>query len=85
MGNTDKTVGHILKEFMEVRMFPFKTNYQIFFGCVLVGTKLSVCFSFFKGANNHLEVYAADIPYIQSFRVPDVTEISLPETLFLNL
>ncbi|XP_074541970.1 apolipoprotein B-100-like [Halichoeres trimaculatus] len=53
VGNTGKTAGQILKEFME-------------------------------GADNHLEMYTADIPYIQSFRVPDVTEISLPEELFLN-
>ena len=31
-----------------------------------------------------MEMYAADIPYIQSIRVPDIPEISLPEKLFLN-
>ncbi|XP_041660840.1 apolipoprotein B-100-like [Cheilinus undulatus] len=39
---------------------------------------------FMKAVNNHMEVYAADIPYIQNFRVPDMPEISLPEKLFLN-
>lgn len=31
-----------------------------------------------------MDKYGADIPYIQDFRVPDMPEISLPETLFLN-
>ncbi|XP_074472134.1 apolipoprotein Bb, tandem duplicate 1 [Sebastes fasciatus] len=37
-----------------------------------------------EAANNYLEKYSADIPYIQNFRVPDMPEISLPETLFLK-
>uniref|UniRef100_UPI0037E7B4DC apolipoprotein B-100-like n=1 Tax=Semicossyphus pulcher TaxID=241346 RepID=UPI0037E7B4DC len=40
--------------------------------------------AFVEAINNHMEMYAAEIPYIQSFRVPDMPEISLPETLFLN-
>ncbi|XP_030262181.1 apolipoprotein B-100-like isoform X2 [Sparus aurata] len=40
--------------------------------------------SFLEATNNHMEMYAADIPYIQSIRVPDIPEISLPEKLFLN-
>ncbi|KAL6095861.1 uncharacterized protein ACO6RY_09696 [Pungitius sinensis] len=39
---------------------------------------------FAEAANNYMEKYGADLPYMQSFRVPDVPEISLPETLFLN-
>lgn len=31
-----------------------------------------------------MEMYGADLPYIQNFRVPDMPEISLPDTLFLN-
>uniref|UniRef100_A0A3B5BN13 Vitellogenin domain-containing protein n=1 Tax=Stegastes partitus TaxID=144197 RepID=A0A3B5BN13_9TELE len=33
---------------------------------------------------HQLEVYAADYPSIQNFKVPDMPEITLPETLFLN-
>ncbi|XP_070782434.1 apolipoprotein B-100-like [Enoplosus armatus] len=40
--------------------------------------------AFVEATNNHMERYAADIPYIQSLRVPEIPEISLPETLFLN-
>ncbi|XP_034556005.1 apolipoprotein B-100-like [Notolabrus celidotus] len=40
--------------------------------------------AFMEEANKHLEVYAADIPYIQNFRMPDMPEISLPESLYLN-
>ncbi|XP_041814966.1 apolipoprotein Bb, tandem duplicate 1 [Chelmon rostratus] len=39
---------------------------------------------FVEAANNYMEKYGADIPYMQNFRVPDMPEISLPETLFLN-
>ncbi|XP_070704851.1 apolipoprotein B-100-like [Pempheris klunzingeri] len=39
---------------------------------------------FVEAANNYMEKYGADLPYIQNFRVPDMPEISLPETLFLN-
>uniref|UniRef100_A0A8C4GXR4 Vitellogenin domain-containing protein n=1 Tax=Dicentrarchus labrax TaxID=13489 RepID=A0A8C4GXR4_DICLA len=39
---------------------------------------------FVEAANNYMEKYGADMPYIQNFRVPDMPEISLPETLFLN-
>ncbi|XP_031178307.1 apolipoprotein Bb, tandem duplicate 1 [Sander lucioperca] len=39
---------------------------------------------FVEAANIYMEKYGADIPYIQNFRVPDIPEISLPETLFLN-
>uniref|UniRef100_A0A4W6F6V9 Apolipoprotein Bb, tandem duplicate 1 n=1 Tax=Lates calcarifer TaxID=8187 RepID=A0A4W6F6V9_LATCA len=39
---------------------------------------------FVEAANNYMERYGADIPYLQNFRVPDMPEISLPETLFLN-
>ncbi|XP_074541203.1 apolipoprotein Bb, tandem duplicate 1 [Halichoeres trimaculatus] len=39
---------------------------------------------FSEAANNYMEKYGADIPYIQNFRVPDMPEISLPETLFMK-
>uniref|UniRef100_A0AAQ4QBK0 Apolipoprotein Bb, tandem duplicate 1 n=1 Tax=Gasterosteus aculeatus aculeatus TaxID=481459 RepID=A0AAQ4QBK0_GASAC len=39
---------------------------------------------FVEAANNYMEMYGADLPYIQNFRVPDMPEISLPDTLFLN-
>ncbi|XP_068433381.1 apolipoprotein Bb, tandem duplicate 1 [Clinocottus analis] len=39
---------------------------------------------FVEAANNYMEKYGADLPYIQNFRVPDMPDISLPETLFLN-
>ncbi|XP_070704853.1 apolipoprotein Bb, tandem duplicate 1 [Pempheris klunzingeri] len=39
---------------------------------------------FVEAANNYMEKYGADLPYIQNFRVPDMPEISLPELLFLN-
>uniref|UniRef100_A0A7N6FMC1 Vitellogenin domain-containing protein n=1 Tax=Anabas testudineus TaxID=64144 RepID=A0A7N6FMC1_ANATE len=39
---------------------------------------------FVEAANNYMEKYGADIPYIQNLRVPDMPEISLPETLFLT-
>ncbi|XP_069578471.1 apolipoprotein Bb, tandem duplicate 1 [Brachyistius frenatus] len=39
---------------------------------------------FVEAANNYMEKYGADFPYIQNFRVPDMPEISLPETLFMN-
>ncbi|XP_034755326.1 apolipoprotein Bb, tandem duplicate 1 [Etheostoma cragini] len=39
---------------------------------------------FVEASNNYMEKYGADIPYIQSFRVPDMPDISLPKTLFLN-
>nr|XP_061806662.1 apolipoprotein B-100-like [Nerophis lumbriciformis] len=37
-----------------------------------------------EAANNYMEKYGPEIPYIQNFRVPEMPEISLPETLFLN-
>ncbi|XP_074472222.1 apolipoprotein B-100-like [Sebastes fasciatus] len=40
--------------------------------------------AFVEATNNHMESYGADIPYIENFRVPDIPEISLPETLFLK-
>uniref|UniRef100_A0A3B4T6U1 Apolipoprotein B n=1 Tax=Seriola dumerili TaxID=41447 RepID=A0A3B4T6U1_SERDU len=39
---------------------------------------------FVEAANNYMEKYGAEFPYIQNFRLPDMPEISLPETLFLN-
>ncbi|KAM6992517.1 apolipoprotein B-100-like [Tautogolabrus adspersus] len=39
---------------------------------------------FVEAANNYMEQYGADFPYIQNFRVPDMPEISLPEKLYLN-
>lgn len=39
---------------------------------------------FVEAANNYMEMYGDQLPYIQDFRVPDVPEISLPETLFLT-
>ncbi|CAB1436575.1 unnamed protein product [Pleuronectes platessa] len=39
---------------------------------------------FGEAANNYMDKYGADLPYIQNVRVPDMPEISLPETLFLN-
>ncbi|XP_041814378.1 apolipoprotein B-100-like [Chelmon rostratus] len=50
-------------------------------------TDMTVCQifkAFVEATNNHIERYAADIPYIRSFRVHDMPEISLPETLFFN-
>ncbi|XP_059212875.1 apolipoprotein B-100-like [Centropristis striata] len=40
--------------------------------------------AFVEATNNHMEMYGVDIPYIKSFRVPEIPELSLPETLFLN-
>ncbi|XP_065112864.1 apolipoprotein Bb, tandem duplicate 1 [Paramisgurnus dabryanus] len=37
-----------------------------------------------EGSNDYLEQYAADIPFVQDFRIPAVSEITLPERLFLN-
>nr|XP_033504635.1 apolipoprotein B-100-like [Epinephelus lanceolatus] len=51
------------------------------------GTEMSlyqIFKAFVEATNNHMERYGADIPYIESFRVPDIPEISLPEMLFLN-
>lgn len=31
-----------------------------------------------------MEKYGVDIPFIQNFRVPEMPDISVPETLFLN-
>ncbi|KAM6906389.1 apolipoprotein Bb, tandem duplicate 1 [Lycodopsis pacificus] len=39
---------------------------------------------FVEAGNNYMEKYGDELPYIQNFRVPDMPEISLPETLFLN-
>lgn len=38
----------------------------------------------FQAANNYMETYGADIPYVQNFRMPAMPEISLPENVFLN-
>ncbi|XP_062323823.1 apolipoprotein B-100-like [Osmerus eperlanus] len=38
-----------------------------------------------EATNIYLEKYAADIPYIQTLRVPEMPEITLPEKLFLNV
>uniref|UniRef100_A0A674MR38 Apolipoprotein Bb, tandem duplicate 2 n=1 Tax=Takifugu rubripes TaxID=31033 RepID=A0A674MR38_TAKRU len=40
--------------------------------------------NFAEAANNYMEKNGAYFPYIQHFRVPDMPEISLPETLFIN-
>ncbi|XP_028254055.1 apolipoprotein B-100-like [Parambassis ranga] len=40
---------------------------------------------FVEAANNYMDKYGDDLPYIQNFRMPDIPEISLPETLFLNI
>ncbi|XP_077443504.1 apolipoprotein Bb, tandem duplicate 1 [Stigmatopora argus] len=40
--------------------------------------------NFGEAANNYMEKYGSEIPYIQNFRVPEMPEISLPATLFLN-
>ncbi|XP_049613243.1 apolipoprotein Bb, tandem duplicate 1 [Syngnathus scovelli] len=37
-----------------------------------------------EATNNYVEKYGAEIPYLQNFRVPDMPEISMPESLFLN-
>ncbi|XP_067098265.1 apolipoprotein B-100-like [Osmerus mordax] len=37
-----------------------------------------------EATNIYLEKYAADIPYIQTLRVPEMPEITLPEKLFFN-
>ncbi|XP_065819953.1 apolipoprotein B-100-like [Labrus bergylta] len=39
---------------------------------------------FVEAANNYMEQYGADFPYIKKFKVPDMPEISLPEKLYLN-
>ncbi|XP_059212565.1 apolipoprotein Bb, tandem duplicate 1 [Centropristis striata] len=39
---------------------------------------------FVEAANNYMEKYGADLPYIQNFRMPNMPEISLPETLFMK-
>ncbi|KAG7509082.1 apolipo B-100-like [Solea senegalensis] len=39
---------------------------------------------FVEAANNHMDKYGADVPYIQNFRLPAMPVISLPETLYLN-
>ncbi|XP_017267380.1 apolipoprotein Bb, tandem duplicate 1 isoform X2 [Kryptolebias marmoratus] len=40
---------------------------------------------FVEAANNYMEKYGAEmLPYMQNLRLPDIPEISLPETLFLN-
>ncbi|XP_069371734.1 apolipoprotein B-100-like [Paralichthys olivaceus] len=39
---------------------------------------------FVEASNSYMEIYGADIPYIQNFRVPDMPLISLPDTLFLD-
>ncbi|KAK2856131.1 hypothetical protein Q5P01_004866 [Channa striata] len=41
--------------------------------------------TFVEETNNHIEIYADEIPYIENFRLPDMPEISLPEMLFLNI
>ncbi|KAF3702947.1 Apolipoprotein B-100 [Channa argus] len=38
-----------------------------------------------EATNNYMEEYGDEIPYIQNFRLPDMPEISLPETLYLNI
>ncbi|XP_028253696.1 apolipoprotein B-100-like [Parambassis ranga] len=40
---------------------------------------------FVEAANNYMDKYGDDLPYIQNFRMPDIPEISLPETLFFNI
>uniref|UniRef100_A0A8P4GC27 Vitellogenin domain-containing protein n=1 Tax=Dicentrarchus labrax TaxID=13489 RepID=A0A8P4GC27_DICLA len=50
-------------------------------------TDMTICQifkAFVEATNNHIESYAVEIPYIQSFRVPDIPEVSLPEKLFFN-
>uniref|UniRef100_A0A3P9MAN0 Apolipoprotein Bb, tandem duplicate 2 n=1 Tax=Oryzias latipes TaxID=8090 RepID=A0A3P9MAN0_ORYLA len=40
---------------------------------------------FVEAANNYMEKYGAEmLPYIQNFRLPNISEVSLPEKLFLN-
>ncbi|KAM9354955.1 apolipoprotein Bb, tandem duplicate 1 [Pholidichthys leucotaenia] len=39
---------------------------------------------FVEAVNNYIEKYGHKFSYMQNFRVPDMPEISLPETLFLN-
>ncbi|KAM9778214.1 apolipoprotein Bb, tandem duplicate 1 [Syngnathus typhle] len=39
---------------------------------------------FGEATNNYVEKYGTEIPYLQNFRVPDMPEISMPESLFLN-
>ncbi|XP_013871149.1 apolipoprotein Bb, tandem duplicate 1 isoform X2 [Austrofundulus limnaeus] len=41
--------------------------------------------NFVEAANNYMDKYGAEVlPYMKNFRLPDIPEISLPETLFLN-
>ncbi|XP_076021486.1 apolipoprotein B-100-like [Genypterus blacodes] len=39
---------------------------------------------FVEATNNYMEKYGADIPYMQNIRMPDMPEVTLPKTLFLN-
>ncbi|XP_053737738.1 apolipoprotein Bb, tandem duplicate 1 [Synchiropus splendidus] len=40
---------------------------------------------FGEAANNYMEKYGAEMPYIQNLRVPEMPEISIPEMLFMNV
>lgn len=42
------------------------------------------CYFPLQASNDYMDKYGSDIPYIQNFRMPEMPEISLPETLFLN-
>ncbi|XP_034555630.1 apolipoprotein Bb, tandem duplicate 1 [Notolabrus celidotus] len=43
-----------------------------------------ILMKFAEAANNYMEKYGADMPYIQNLRVPDMPEISMPEKVYLN-
>ncbi|XP_077365952.1 apolipoprotein Bb, tandem duplicate 1 [Festucalex cinctus] len=77
--NTDVTFGL----FADV----FETYTQQLLDTQVGQTDMKVAHIFKKlgeATNNYMEKYSAEIPYLQNFRVPDMPEISLPETLFLN-
>uniref|UniRef100_A0A665W8E5 Apolipoprotein Bb, tandem duplicate 2 n=1 Tax=Echeneis naucrates TaxID=173247 RepID=A0A665W8E5_ECHNA len=39
---------------------------------------------FVEATNNYMERYGAEFPFLQNFRVPDMPEIAIPKTLYLN-
>ncbi|XP_027140083.1 apolipoprotein B-100 [Larimichthys crocea] len=81
--------SNVNSELLEIRSYAEEIKkYGKDFLAIRVGktdmTVSQIIKAFVEATNNHMEKYGADIPYIQNFRVPDIPEISLPETLFLN-
>lgn len=83
VGETDMKVRHIFKKFGEVcTLVKIKTVWYVLYCMCQHALSLIVCC--LQAANNYMEKYGADLPYFQNFRIPDMPEISLPETLFIN-